>query len=166
MDPSKAAKPNDPNCRNTGSFERWLDEFRKEARASGVSNATIASALGGMTLDPGIISRDRKQGFFAQTFTAFSGKLISQNRITNGTARLKQHRELLAKAEKDHGVPGPDHRRLLGAGERLRRRHGQSAGAALAGDAGLRLPPARAVPRRADGGAEDHRPRRSAGPRR
>ena len=94
MDPSQAAaKPNDPNCKNTGSFERWLDEFRKEARASGVSNATIASALGGMTLDPGIISRDRKQGFFAQTFTAFSSKLISQNRITNGTARLKQHRD-------------------------------------------------------------------------
>ncbi|MET0651741.1 MAG: lytic murein transglycosylase, partial [Hyphomicrobiaceae bacterium] len=92
MDPAKAPKPNDPNCKNTGSFERWLDEFRKEARASGVSNATIASALGGMTLDPGIISRDRKQGFFAQTFSAFSGKLISQNRITNGTARLKQHR--------------------------------------------------------------------------
>ncbi|MET0651392.1 MAG: lytic murein transglycosylase, partial [Hyphomicrobiaceae bacterium] len=59
------------------------------------------------TLDPGIISRDRKQGFFAQTFSAFSGKLISQNRITNGTARLKQHRDLFAKAEKDHGVPGP-----------------------------------------------------------
>jgi lytic murein transglycosylase len=107
MDPAKAPKPNDPNCKNTGSFERWLDEFRKEARASGVSNATIASALGGMTLDPGIISRDRKQGFFAQTFSAFSGKLISQNRITNGTARLKQHRDLFAKAEKDHGVPGP-----------------------------------------------------------
>ena len=84
MDPTKAPKPNDPNCRNTGSFERWLDEFRKEARANGVSNATIASALGGMTLDPGIISRDRKQGFFAQTFTAFSGKLISQNRLNNG----------------------------------------------------------------------------------
>jgi lytic murein transglycosylase len=107
MDPAKAPKPNDPNCRNTGSFERWLDEFRKEARANGVSNATISSALGGMTLDPGIISRDRKQGFFAQTFTAFSGKLISQNRLNNGASRLRQHRELLAKAEKDHGVPGP-----------------------------------------------------------
>jgi lytic murein transglycosylase len=107
MDPEKAAKPNDPNCRNTGSFERWLAEFRKEARANGVSNATIASALGGMTLDPGIISRDRKQGFFAQTFTAFSGKLISKNRLDNGASRLRQHQALLAKAEKDHGVPGP-----------------------------------------------------------
>ncbi len=107
-DPGQAAaKPNDPNCKNTGSFERWLDEFRKEARANGVSNATIASALGGMTLDPGIISRDRKQGFFAQTFTAFSGKLISKNRLDNGASRLRQHQALLAKAEKDHGVPGP-----------------------------------------------------------
>ena len=61
---------------------------------------------------------------------------------------------------------GADHRRLLGARERLRRRHGQPAGAALAGDAGLRLPPARAVPRRADGRTEDHRPRRPDGPRR
>ena len=99
--PSKPA-----NCKNTGNFERWLDAFRKEARASGVSNATIASALGGMTLDPGIISRDRKQGFFAQTFTAFSGKLISKNRLDNGASRLKRHHDLLAKADKDHGVPG------------------------------------------------------------
>src|SRR5262245_60171448 len=99
--------PNNPNCRNTGSFEAWLDGFRQEARASGVSNATIAAALGGMTLDPGIIQRDRRQGFFAQTFTAFSGKLITPNRIQNGSARLRQHGELLAKIEQQYGVPGP-----------------------------------------------------------
>src|SRR4051812_31432490 len=93
-EPTKALTPHHPNCKNTGTFERWLDAFRKEARANGISAATISSALGGMTMDPGIISRDRKQSFFAQTFTAFSGKLISQNRINNGTARLKQHREL------------------------------------------------------------------------
>ena len=101
------AAGNNANCRNTGSFESWLDGFRQEARSSGISNATIAAALGGMTLDPGIIQRDRRQGFFAQTFTAFSGKLISQNRIQNGLARLKQHRELLAKIERQYGVPGP-----------------------------------------------------------
>jgi lytic murein transglycosylase len=104
---TKAFTPNDPNCKNTGTFERWLDAFRKEARTNGISAATINSALGGMTMDPGIISRDRKQSFFAQTFTAFSGKLISQNRITNGTARLKQHRELFARVEQQYGVPGP-----------------------------------------------------------
>ena len=107
MDPGKAAKPNDPNCKNTGSFERWLDELPQGGARQGISRATVASALDGITLDPGIIARDRKQGFFAQTFSAFSGKLISQNRIKNGPARLKQHRELFAKVEKDYGVPGP-----------------------------------------------------------
>ena len=60
-----------------------------------------------MTMDPGIISRDRKQSFFAQSFPAFSGKLISQNRIQNGAAKLKQHRDLFAKVEQEYGVPGP-----------------------------------------------------------
>ncbi len=104
---AKTPAPNDPNCRNTGSFAAWLDQFRQEARGSGISNATIAAALGGMTLDPGIIQRDRRQGFFAQTFTAFSGKLITPNRIQNGLSRLRQHRDLLARIEQQWGVPGP-----------------------------------------------------------
>ena len=41
-------------CRNTGSFERWLDGFKQEAAASGISNAAVAAALGGVTFDPAI----------------------------------------------------------------------------------------------------------------
>ncbi len=118
--------PQPANCRNTGSFEAWLDGFRKEAIANGISRATMAAALDGITLDPGVIARDRKQSFFAQSFLAFSDKLISQNRIQNGLARLKQHRELFAKVEKQYGVPGPVIAGALGAGERLRRQHGQA----------------------------------------
>jgi lytic murein transglycosylase len=99
--------PNPPNCRNTGSFDSWFDGFRKEAAANGISRATLASALGAMTLDQSVIGRDRKQGFFAQSFLAFSDKLISPNRIQGGIARLKQHRELFAKVEKQFGVQGP-----------------------------------------------------------
>jgi lytic murein transglycosylase len=105
--PSQYPPPNSPNCRNTGSFAAWLDGFRKEAAAQGISQQTIASALDGVTLDQGVIARDRKQGFFAQSFLAFSDKLISQNRIQNGQARLKQHRDLFARVEKQYGVPGP-----------------------------------------------------------
>jgi lytic murein transglycosylase len=101
------AAPNNANCRNTGSFEAWLDQFRQEALGNGISNATLAAALGGMTFDPGIIQRDRRQGFFAQTFTAFSGKLITPNRIQNGLSRLRQHRDLFARIEQQWGVPGP-----------------------------------------------------------
>ena len=105
-DPSKYPPPRN-NCKNTGSFERWLADFRQEAAAKGISRATIAGALDGMTLDQGIIARDRRQSFFAQGFTAFAGKLISQNRLQAGAARLKQHRELLARVDKQYGVPGP-----------------------------------------------------------
>ena len=58
-------------CQNTGSFEAWLSQFRKDAAAAGVTRATIDSALGGMTLDQGIIARDRRQSFFAQSFLDF-----------------------------------------------------------------------------------------------
>ena len=52
------------NCRNTGDFGVWLDGFRKEAISQGISRATVAAALDGIALDPGVIARDRKQGFF------------------------------------------------------------------------------------------------------
>jgi lytic murein transglycosylase len=109
--PAQAQSPyppaNPPTCRNTGSFESWLEGFRKDALAAGISRATVSTALGGMTMDQSVISRDRKQGFFAQSFLAFSDKLISTNRIQSGIARLKQNRELFAKVEKEYGVPGP-----------------------------------------------------------
>jgi lytic murein transglycosylase len=75
--------------------------------AGGISRATVAAALDGITLDQSIIARDRKQGIFSLSFLTFSDRLISQNRIQTGLARLKQHRDLFAKVEKDYGVPGP-----------------------------------------------------------
>jgi lytic murein transglycosylase len=104
--PTPSASAN-ANCRNTGSFNVWLDGFRKEAVAKGISRVTVESALDGVTLDPSVIAKDRRQGFFAQSFLAFSDRLISQNRIKTGQAKLRQHRELFARVEKDFGVPGP-----------------------------------------------------------
>jgi lytic murein transglycosylase len=98
------AKSN-PNCRNTGSFDTWLAAFRKEALANGISARTVSRVLDNMTMDPGVIARDRKQGFFAQGFIAFSSKLISQGRIQNGRNRMSQYRDVFAKAEKTYGVP-------------------------------------------------------------
>ena len=105
-DPSKYPPPNN-NCHNTGSFEPWLAGFRKQAAANGISRATISAALDGMTLDPGIIARDRRQSFFAQSFTAFAGKLISQNRLQSGAAHLKKDAALFAKVDQKYGVQGP-----------------------------------------------------------
>lgn len=94
-----------PICQTTGSFERWLDGFRQEASAQGVSRATIASALNGMTFDPGIIARDRRQSFFAQSFLDFSRKLATQNRVQSGRKHIAKHRAIFDRVEQQYGVP-------------------------------------------------------------
>src|SRR5262245_62257289 len=77
-----------PACRNTGDFGRWLAGFRAEAAKAGISQRTIAAALDGMTLDEGIIRRDRGQAFFAQSFLDFQAKLATQNRVTSGRTMI------------------------------------------------------------------------------
>ncbi len=102
-EPNSAAAP----CQNTGSFERWLEKFKQDAAAEGISRRTIASALDGMTFDPGVVARDRRQGFFAQSFLDFSQKLASQNRLQTGRQQIAKHRAILDRAEKEFGVPAP-----------------------------------------------------------
>ncbi len=99
--------PSKMNCQNTGSFEGWLRGFRQEAAAAGVTPRTISAVLDDMTLDQGIIARDRRQSFFGQSFVDFRGKLVSRNRIQNGMRQMERYRETFARAEKEYGVPAP-----------------------------------------------------------
>jgi lytic murein transglycosylase len=57
-----------------------------------------------MTLDPTVIARDRKQGFFAQSFLDFSAKLATPNRVQNGRAHIAKNRETFARVDKEFGV--------------------------------------------------------------
>jgi len=95
-----------PACVNTGSFERWFEQFKTDAVAAGVKPATVANALDGVTADMSIISSDRKQGFFSQTFLEFSAKLATPNRVQNGIAKLKQQKAIFDRVEAEYGVSG------------------------------------------------------------
>lgn len=98
-------KENPRTCQNTGSFEPWLASFKKEALADGISRAAIASALDGMTLDPGVISRDRKQGFFAQGFLSFQKRLATGGRVVAGRKKIAANKAAFDRAEREFGVP-------------------------------------------------------------
>jgi lytic murein transglycosylase len=93
------------NCRNTGSFERWLADFKHEASAQGISQAAIAAASPYMVFDQRIINIDRGQRFFAQTFLEMSDKMIAPYRLQTGAAKIKQHQAVFAREEKEFGVP-------------------------------------------------------------
>src|SRR5215813_15381572 len=92
-------------CRNTMAFDRWLEDFKKEAVSQGVSRSVADSALAGVTFDPGIVRRDQGQGVFSQSFLQFAGRMADTHRIGTGGAKLKQHAATLARAEQQFGVP-------------------------------------------------------------
>src|SRR5262249_59841265 len=59
-----------------GDFGSWLQGVKQEAAGRGISQATIQSALGGVSYDPGIIARDHAQGLFPQSFDQFARRLL------------------------------------------------------------------------------------------
>ena len=94
------------NCQNDVPYSRWIVDFKKEAVADGIKPQTIEATIGGMTPDQSVIGRDRKQGFFNQTFLEFYGKLATNNRYQMGRTYLQKYGAIFARAEKEFGVPG------------------------------------------------------------
>lgn len=92
------------NCKTTVPFETWMREFKREAAAEGISARVINAALDGMTPDQSVIARDRRQGFFAQSFLDFSAKLATPNRVTSGRAQIKRNQAAFDRATKQFGV--------------------------------------------------------------
>jgi lytic murein transglycosylase len=97
--PSFAAAP----C--GGDFGTWLEGVKQEAAAAGISQATIQSALGGLTSDPAVIAHDHAQGVFHQSFEQFSGRMVPP-RLQKGAKLLKQYAPVFARIEQQFGVPG------------------------------------------------------------
>jgi len=97
---------NKRNCQNTVPFARWLSDFKREAIADGIHAATIDDAIGGMTPDMSVVARDRKQGFFSQTFIDFYFKLATNGREKMGKSYLQRYKPIFDRAEKQYGVPG------------------------------------------------------------
>jgi lytic murein transglycosylase len=89
----------------TGPFETWLEDFKKEAAAKGISDSAIQAGLAGVTLDKSVLARDHSQKVFSQTFEEFSGRMVPP-RLTRGANMLKQYGSVLGRIEQAYGVPG------------------------------------------------------------
>jgi lytic murein transglycosylase len=89
----------------SGNFPAWLEDFKTEAAAKGVSQTAIMSGLNGVTLDQGVLSRDRSQRVFNQSFEEFSGRMVPP-RLARGANLMKQYGSVLGRIEQRYGVPG------------------------------------------------------------
>ena len=88
-----------------GDFATWLQGVKQEAAGKDISQATIQSALAGVTYDPGIIARDHAQGVFRQSFEQFSGRMVPP-RLGRGRHMMLQYASPLSRIEQQYGVPG------------------------------------------------------------
>jgi lytic murein transglycosylase len=87
-----------------GDFGAWLQAFRTEAAAQGISQPTIQSSLTGITPDPTIIARDHAQGVFRQSFEQFSGRMVPP-RLARAKNKIIQYGSMLSRIETQFGVP-------------------------------------------------------------
>lgn len=90
-----------------GDFGSFLNGVQQEAISSGVSARAAAAALSGASIDRKVLSRDRAQGVFKQTFLEFSSRVVSQSRLTIGQRKMQQYADTFARAEAEFGVPAP-----------------------------------------------------------
>jgi lytic murein transglycosylase len=102
MSNSASAAP----CPGFGSFDNWLSAFRQEAASSGVGPRGLA-ALNGIAPDPAVVSRDRGQGVFHQSFEQFSGRMVNNYRLSRGASLIRQYSDTFNRIEREFGVPAP-----------------------------------------------------------
>jgi lytic murein transglycosylase len=93
------------SCRTSTSFDRWLDEFRREAAGAGVSQRALAAAAPQMVYDQRIVNIDRGQRVFNQTFIEFSNRMVAAYRIQKGGQLIQQYGSVFGRANQQFGVP-------------------------------------------------------------
>ena len=87
-----------------GDFDAFLDTFRSEAAAQGIP-ARVLATLDGLTPNPQVISLDRRQGVFRQSFEQFATHRIAE-RLAKGQRMMQTHAATLRRIEQQFGVPG------------------------------------------------------------
>jgi len=95
-------------CGHDGSgFDGWLAQFKSKAAAQGISQATIRSALAGVSYDPVVVRLDRSQRSFKLSFEQFYARRVDSALIRRGLSLMRTHQATLDRIEKRFGVPGP-----------------------------------------------------------
>lgn len=86
-------------------FAVWLDQFKQEARARGISQATLDAALGEALPLEQVLALDQRQPEFVSTFLNYLDKRVSPLRLEQGQAALIERKALLDEVQARHGVP-------------------------------------------------------------
>ncbi|KMO18340.1 lytic transglycosylase [Methylobacterium indicum] len=90
-----------------GDFRAFVEELWPAAQARHVSRTTFDAAFRGVTPDPAVLARLRRQGEFGRPVWEYLTGAVSAGRIARGRAEAARRAETLAAIEARYGVPGP-----------------------------------------------------------
>ena len=82
-----------------GTFARWIADFRLRAQAAGISQSTLAEALAGIRYNAEVIDLDRSQAEFVKPIWTYLDSAVSETRVSNGRAALRDNAGILASVE-------------------------------------------------------------------
>jgi len=86
------------------AWDAWVQAFLPRARAAGIPEATLGAAFAGAGFIPAVIERDRNQAEFSRTLQDYLLTTVSDSRVENGQAALRQQGDALARIEAAYGV--------------------------------------------------------------
>jgi len=93
-----------PAAAQSTSFEDWLEGFRAEAAAAGISQEVIAGAFDGLRSNDRVFELNDSQPEFARAIWDYLDGAVSATRVANGRAKLAENRALLTRIEQHYGV--------------------------------------------------------------
>ena len=103
--PEPVPAPSAADVQREQDFQRWVAQFRDEARAAGIPDATLHSAFDGVRYLPQVVQRDRSQAEFTRAVWDYLDTAVSPTRVSNGQQKLQDLRPVLDAASARYGVP-------------------------------------------------------------
>ncbi|MHA1127434.1 MAG: lytic murein transglycosylase [Alphaproteobacteria bacterium] len=88
-----------------GAFSSFMAGVRAEALQAGHSQAATDRLVNSARQDQSVLSRDRAQGVFKQTFLEFSQRSISSYRMSHGAQNMQKYASVFDRARREFGVP-------------------------------------------------------------
>src|SRR3981081_3566730 len=89
-----------------GDFNAFLSAMGREAAAAGISRTVIDGAFAGVSLDPAVLSFDRRQrGTFRKSFEEYAATRVLPARVNRARQLMARHAALLGRIERQFGVP-------------------------------------------------------------
>ncbi|HEX3348000.1 MAG TPA: lytic murein transglycosylase [Acetobacteraceae bacterium] len=87
-----------------GSFARYVEGVKAEARRRGMSSAMLERAYAGVQINPKVIDLDRHQPESTLTWAQYRARIVSDTRVARGRPLYAQNRALIHEVGERYGV--------------------------------------------------------------